>query len=152
MIWDEVAQESLHTTNTTTSMVLVQDNITDNEHVIYYMHQNIFDTKSLYAHVEKLALAVAHAVQIFRPYFLLWKATMISDCNSMTYILTHQLLGGKYSKWIMILKEFDLEFTAAKLNNLLIFAELICSLPSASTPNGFTEQMLDEFFFFDQHS
>ena len=28
----------------------------------------------------------------------------------MTYILTKQLLGGNYSKWIFILWEFDLEF------------------------------------------
>ena len=39
---------------------------------------------------------------------------MISDCNPMTYILTKKMLGGKYSKWIFILQEFDLEFEKSK--------------------------------------
>ena len=44
----------------------------------------------------------------------LCKTTVLSDCNPMTYILSRQLLGGKYSKWIAILQEFDLEFVKSK--------------------------------------
>ena len=47
----------------------------------------------------------------------------------MMYILTKQLLGGKYSKWIVILQEFDLEFEKSKSNKSLIFAELMCDFP-----------------------
>jgi len=45
----------------------------------------------------------------------------------MTYILTRQLLGGKYSKWIVILQEFDLVFTTTKSKKSLVFAKLFCS-------------------------
>lgn len=103
----------LATANSTISMVLVQDDDDGDEHVIYYLSQNIFDVESRYTHVEKLALAV---VQCFQHYILLRKITMIYDCNPMTYILTHQLLGGKYSKWNVILQEFDLEFVKTKSN------------------------------------
>lgn len=65
----------------------------------------------------------------------------------MTYILTRQLLGGKYYKWIFILHEFDLVFTTAKSKKSLVFSELICSLPSASLPIGTDEQLLDETLF-----
>jgi hypothetical protein len=47
----------------------------------------------------------------------------------MYHILTHQVLGGKYFKWIIILQEFDLEFSKSKAKKLLVFAELIFDLP-----------------------
>jgi hypothetical protein len=47
----------------------------------------------------------------------------------MQHILTRQFLGGKYSKWIVILQEFDLEFERAKSKKSLVFAKLICDFP-----------------------
>eukprot|EP00253_Pinus_taeda_P003360 PITA_03360 len=100
-----------------------------------------------YALVEKLALAVVQVVQCFRHYILLRTATVISECNPMTYIPTRQLLGGKYSKWILILQEFDLVLTTTKSKKSLVFAELICSLPSKSLLAGVDEQLLEEILF-----
>lgn len=65
----------------------------------------------------------------------------------MTYILTCQLVGGKYSKWIIILQEFDLVFTTAKFKKSLVFTKLICSLPSTSLPTGADEQLSDKTLF-----
>jgi hypothetical protein len=65
----------------------------------------------------------------------------------MTYILSRQLLGGKYSKWIVILQEFDLEFTAAKSKKSLVFAELLCSLPSIAAPSQLEDSIPDETLF-----
>ena len=69
-------------------MVLVQDDDDGNEHVVYYLSQNLLDPKMCYAHVEKLALAAVQAVQHFHHYILLCTVTVISDCNPMTYILS----------------------------------------------------------------
>jgi hypothetical protein len=91
-------------------MVLVQEDDSHDEHVIYYLSQSLTPTETKYLHVEKLALAVVQAVQCFRHYILSRKTTVISNYNPMQNILTRQLLGGKYSKWIVILQEFDLEF------------------------------------------
>ena len=60
--------------------------------------------------MEKLALAMVIAVQKFRHYILLHTTTVLANRNPMYYSLTHQVLGGKYSRWIVILQEFDLEF------------------------------------------
>lgn len=65
----------------------------------------------------------------------------------MTYILTRQFLGGKYSKWIVMFQEFDLVFTIAKSKKSLVFAELICSLPSKALSAGVDEQLPDETLF-----
>jgi hypothetical protein len=56
---------------------------------------------------------------------------VIVDSNPMYHILTRQVLGGKYSKWIIILQEFDLEFAKSKDKKSLVFVELICELPHA---------------------
>ena len=52
-------------------MVLVQEDEELQEHVIYYLSQNLIDAEILYSHVEKLALATVHVVQHLRHYILL---------------------------------------------------------------------------------
>ena len=42
-------------------------------------------------------------------------------------------MGAKYSKWIVILQDFDLEIIKSKFQNSLVFNELICNLPSSKT-------------------
>ena len=93
----------LDTAFSTISMVSIQDDDDGDEHVIYYLSCNILNIETHYAHVEKLALVVVQVVQCFRHYILFRTVNVIYDCNHMTYILTRQLLRGKYSKWIVIL-------------------------------------------------
>jgi hypothetical protein len=52
--------------------------------------------------------------------------------------------GGGYSKWIVILQEFDLEFEQAKSKKSLVFSELICDLPSTET------ETVEEYSFPDE--
>jgi hypothetical protein len=65
----------------------------------------------------------------------------------MYHILTGQVLGGKYSKRIIILQEFDLEFTKSKAKKSLVFAELICDLPRADEDTETIDSLLDETMF-----
>jgi hypothetical protein len=65
----------------------------------------------------------------------------------MQHILTRQLLGGKYSKWIVILQEFDLEFGHTKSKKSLVFTELICDFPHSSTENVAADSLPDESLF-----
>jgi hypothetical protein len=89
--------------NFTISMVLVQEDDLHDEHVIYYLSRSLTTIETKYLHVDKLALAVVQVVQHFHHYILSCKTTVISHCNPMQHILTCQFLGGKYSKWIVIL-------------------------------------------------
>jgi len=79
-------------------MVLVQEDESHEEHVIYYLSKGLTPTKINYSHVEKLALDVVQVVQRFQHYILLRKTTVTSNCNPMQHILTKQVLGVKYSK------------------------------------------------------
>jgi hypothetical protein len=128
-------------------MVLVQQDDAHGEHVIYYLSQSLTPTEIKYQHVEKLALAVVQAVQRFQHYILSRKTTVISHCNPMQHILTRQLLGGKYYKWIVILQEFDLEFDHAKSKKSLVFVELICDFPHSAMENVVVDSLPNESLF-----
>jgi hypothetical protein len=65
----------------------------------------------------------------------------------MYHVLTRQLLGGKYSKWIVILQEFNLEFTKSKAKKSLVFAELIRALPRADEDIKPRDSLPDESLF-----
>jgi hypothetical protein len=93
----------LATSDSTIAMVLVQEDDSHDEHMIYYLSQSLTTTETKYLLVEKLALAAVQVVQRFRHYILLRRTIVISDCNPMQHILTRKLLGVKYSKWIDLL-------------------------------------------------
>jgi hypothetical protein len=137
----------LAASTSTIAMVLVQEDSNGEEHVIYYLSKSLSGPELRYSHVEKLAMAAVIAVQRFRHYILLRTTTVIADSNPMYHVLTRQVLGGKYSKWIVILQEFDLEFTKAKAKKSLVFAELICALPSADENNEPRDPLPDESLF-----
>jgi hypothetical protein len=131
----------------TIAMVLVQEDDSHDKHVIYYLIQSLMTTETKYLHVEKLALTVVQAVQRFRHYILSRKTMVISKCNPMQHILTRQFLGEKYSKWIVILQEFDLEFEHTKSKKSLVFVELICDLPCSETENVAADSLPYESLF-----
>jgi hypothetical protein len=131
----------------TITMVSVQEDPNSEEHVIYYLRKSIFCLKLRYSHVENLALAVVIVVQRFHHYIMLRTTTVITDSNPMYHILTQQFLGGKYSKWIIILQEFDLELTKSKAKRSLVFAELIYDLPHADEDIEPSDSLPNESLF-----
>jgi hypothetical protein len=137
----------LVSSDSTIDMVLVQEDDSHDEHVIYYLSKIIMTIKTKYLHVEKLALASIQFVQCFCHYILLRGTTFISNCNPMKHILTRQLLEGKYCKWIVILREFDLEFESTKSKKSMVFSELVCDLPSTETETVEQDSLPDESLF-----
>jgi len=137
----------LTTSHSTIGMVLVQEDEFDSEHVIYYLSWTLNPTELKYSNVEKVALAAIQVVHRFRHCILLRKTTIIFYCSPMIYILTKQLLGGKYSKWIVILQEFDLEFEKSKSKKSLVFVELMCDFPHAGMEILSKEPIADESLF-----
>ena len=62
-------------------MVLVQEDEEIQEHVIYYLSQNLIDAEIHYSHVENLDLATVHAVQRLRHYILLQQTLVVAHVN-----------------------------------------------------------------------
>ena len=65
----------------------------------------------------------------------------------MNCILSRQFLGGKYSKWIVILQEFDLEFIKSKSKKSFFLVELLYDLPYDSTATMSEPSIPDESLF-----
>ena len=97
--------------------------------------------------MEKLALEATFAVQKFRHYIILQTTTVISDANPMKYILSRQVLGRHYLKWIVILSEFDLIFSTPKAKKSLVFAKLMAGLPRVSQSQQDLETLPDDSLF-----
>jgi hypothetical protein len=115
----------LATAESTIGKILVQEDDLLEENVIYYLSRGLVGPELHYSHVEKLALAVVHAVQRFHHYILLRKTTVIAVVNPFQYVLTQCSIIEIISIWIIILQEFDLDFVFAKSKKSLIFTELI---------------------------
>jgi hypothetical protein len=65
----------------------------------------------------------------------------------MRYILSCQILGGRYSKWTIILQEFDLLFISPEAKKSMVFAELMFGLPRVSTDPVALDSLPDESLF-----
>ena len=92
-------------------------------------------------------MATVIAVQKHRHYILIRTTTVLAYQKPMYYILTHQVLGGEYSRWICILQEFNFEFSMTTLRKSLVFAELMCDLPYALMDTEPSDSFSDEFIF-----
>ena len=137
----------LAASNTTVGIVLVQTDDVHIKHVIYYLSRGLVGTELKYPYMENLALAVAFAVQKFQHYIILRTTTVISDANPMKYILSCQVLGGHYSKWIVIFSEFDLVFSTPKAKKSLVFTELMAGLPRVFQPEQDLDSLPDDSLF-----
>ena len=84
---------------------------------------------------------------------LLRTTSVYVDSNPMYYILTCQILGEKYSRLIVILQEFELEFSKSSSNNSISFAELMCDIPHITKEmypfDSFTNESLFLISMFD---
>jgi hypothetical protein len=88
----------------TIGMVLVQEDDSFSEYVIYYLSRGLVGLELNYSHLEKLALATVHAVQQFHNYVLFRKTTVVVVMNPFQYMLTQRVIGGKISRWMVTLQ------------------------------------------------
>jgi hypothetical protein len=101
-----------------------------------------------YKHEEKLALAVILAVQKLRHYILLRTTKVVADSNPMQYFLSRWQVNGKFAQWIIILQEYNLEFSTPKSKKNLVLAKLVTTLPSDTTSTPVNTDFPDEHIFY----
>jgi hypothetical protein len=101
-----------------------------------------------YKHEEKHALAVVLAVQKLHHYILLRTTRVVADSNPMQYLLSRRKVNGKFIRWIVILQEYDLEFSTPKRKKALVLAELVTALSSDTTSAPVNTDFPDEHLFY----
>ena len=65
----------------------------------------------------------------------------------MQYSLSRQILRGRYSKWIIILQEFELEFSIAKTKKYLVSVELMSNFLQVNGKSMVQDSLPDESLF-----
>jgi hypothetical protein len=128
--------------------VLVQLGDDGREHVIYYISKSLLGPPLKYNHDEKPALAVVLAVQKLWHYIMLHTTKVVADSNPMQYFLSQRQIHGKFSQWIVILQEYDLEFSTPKIKKALVLAKLITAFPSDAKASPINEDLPNEHLFF----
>jgi hypothetical protein len=128
--------------------VLIKLGDENHEHVIYYISKNLSGPPLKYKHEEKLALAIVLAVQKLHHYILLRTTKVVTDSNPMQYLLSRQQINDKFARWIVILQEYDLEFSTPKRKKALVFTELVMALPSNTTSTPVNIEFPNEHLFY----
>jgi hypothetical protein len=101
-----------------------------------------------YKHEEKLSLAVVLAVQKLRHYILLRTTKVIADSNPIQYFLSCRQVNEKFARWIIILQEYDLDFSTPKSKKALVLTELVMALPSDTTSTHVNTDFPDKHLFY----
>lgn len=127
--------------------VLIQEDENGIKHVIYYVSKNLVAPPVSYSHEEKLALVVMFSVQKLRHYIVMHSTKVMTNSNPMAFLLSRQIINWKYTHWIVILQEFDLEFFTPKSKKGLALTELISKLPTGTQYPLVSDDFPDEFFF-----
>jgi hypothetical protein len=128
--------------------VLIQLGDDDREHVIYYISKNLSGIPLKYNHENKMSLVVFLAVQKLCHYIFLQTTKVVADSNSMHYFLSHWKINGKFARWIVILQEYDLEFSTPKIKKSLILTKIIMTFPSDTTSTPVNTDFPDEHLFY----
>ena len=78
-------------------------------HAICYASKTLDLDQMNYATLEKELLAVAFAIEKFRPYLLGSKMIVHTDHAALRYLMTKKDAKPCMIRWILLLQDFDLE-------------------------------------------
>ena len=82
--------------------------------VIHYASRTLNDAQLNYATTEKELLAIVFAFDKFRPYLIGNKVIVHTDHSAIEYLMTKKDAKLRLIRWVLLLKELDLEIKDKK--------------------------------------
>lgn len=91
--------------------LLAQEDPSRKERAIYYINSTLNIYELNYTFITKACLAVVFASQKFCHYMLAHTIKLVAKIDPLKYLLSKETLIGRLAKWVMILSEFDIQYT-----------------------------------------
>ena len=104
-----------------------------------------------YSYIENLAFAAIQAFWRFLHYILLWKTTIVSDCNPMTYILSCQLLGGNIQNGLSFCRNLIWNSSNPSQRSLYFWLSFSVTLPLIVMLLHWNHKFLTRLYFWSDH-
>ena len=113
------------------------------EVVISYWSRQLTKAERNYSAIEREALAAVSTIKEFYPYVYGFPFKLITDHNPLVSLRSLKDVGGRLSRWIMYLQQFDFEvqFRAGKVHTN---ADVLSRLPPADGVMPILEHQLGE--------
>jgi len=86
----------------------VQKNEKGKEIALYYLSRILVGDKYKYSPIEKIYMSLIFIIQKLRHYMQAYMVQVISKADPIKYILSRPILNGQLTKWVVILKQYDL--------------------------------------------
>ena len=90
--------------------ILVRKDEEGIEKVIYFISKKLVDYETRYIRIEKMCYPIIFVTKKLRHYKLGSTTHMVTKMDPLRYLLSKPYLFGRATKWVILLKEFDLVF------------------------------------------
>ena len=84
------------------------------ERAIYYISKTLLDYETRYTPIKKMYFSIVFSIEKLRCYMLGNTTYVIDQANPLRYLMSKSYLSKRATKWVMLLKEFDLVFITQK--------------------------------------
>ena len=82
--------------------------------MVYYASKKLNEAQRNYTTTEKELLAVVYALDKFRAYLVRSDIIVFTDHSALKYLLTKQNAKARLIRWVLLLKEFNLQIRDKK--------------------------------------
>jgi len=118
----------------------VQDGL---ERVIAYWSRQLQKAERNYSTIEREALAVVGAVKEFYPYIYGFQFELVTDHNPLTSLKSLKDTGGRLTRWLLFLQQFNYEFKY-RPGKCLGNADTLSRIPPSSRESSPSEDKEDQ--------
>ena len=99
------------------------------ERAIYYLSKRMLEYECRYNMIGSLCLALVWATWRLRHYVTKYSLLLISRLDSLRYLFDRSVLTVKLMRWLVLLKEFDIQYVTQKSVKGSVVVDHLVSLP-----------------------
>jgi len=112
------------------------------EVVVAYASRHLLEREAKWSGVEKEALAIVYAVEIFYPYLYGRAFDVITDHNPLQWLMNVKKPSGRLTPWALLLQSFDMTVVYRPARSMRMLTALVASKPRRTPPQILTRRTM----------